>query len=207
MVYTKYGFDEFSLHVARMNMLSNLNLFTVATGPLELFRYARISSFNRETWYPENLVLLKGRGVKNPPEAVKHTDITHDLGQKTIADISEAIIGAALMASQAQPPSTKFDAAINAVTQLVSSKDHDISKWSDILPKYKAPKWSLLQDDPIANDMASKVYRRTGYKFKNPRLLRSAMTHSSDQLSVVPDLQRLEFLGDAILDMVWLRPE
>jgi len=202
MVFIKYGFDEFALHVARMNMLCNRNLFNVATSPLELFQYARTRSFNRMTWYPEHLVLLKGRGAKKVPEPVKHAPVTHDLSEKTIADFSEAIIGAALVAQQNEHSSTKFDLAIKAVTQLVSSKDHDIYKWSEILPLYKPPNWSLLQDDPIANDLAVKICQRTGYKFKNPRLLRSAMTHSSDQLSTVPDLQRLEFLGDAILDMV-----
>lgn len=72
---------------------------------------------------------------------------------------------------------------------------------------YQASTWSLVVNDPVALDLANKVYNITGYRFRCPRLLRSAFTHSSDQHSPVPDLQRLEFLGDACLDWVciwWL---
>ncbi|KAF5379867.1 hypothetical protein D9757_007186 [Collybiopsis confluens] len=50
------------------------------------------------------------------------------------------------------------------------------------------------------------LQERLGYEFRNGRLLREALTHpsfaSSMEVEMVPTYQRLEFLGDAILDLV-----
>ena len=43
------------------------------------------------------------------------------------------------------------------------------------------------------------------YKFKNPRLLLQALTHSSslnENPELIDDNERLEFLGDAVIDFV-----
>lgn len=52
--------------------------------------------------------------------------------------------------------------------------------------------------------------RRIGYKFKNPLYLRTALSHSSyvnemsskNKAQIIKDYERLEFLGDAVLEMV-----
>ena len=44
-----------------------------------------------------------------------------------------------------------------------------------------------------------------GYSFDNPELLNQALTHpsfSAEQKSESPDNQRLEFLGDAVIEPV-----
>ncbi|RMZ76008.1 hypothetical protein DV738_g5169, partial [Chaetothyriales sp. CBS 135597] len=208
-VFNRTACDEEGMHCRRMAMLCNRNLFNVASSPTyDLPRYIRSQSFMREYWYPENMVLLKGRGA-NPkdPQPVQHAGKTHALGMKTIADVCEATIGAAVIAQQDQPLETRFDLAIRAVTVLVGSEDHAVQQWADFAPMYKPPTWQLDLGDPRAIDLATRVGRRIGYKFKYPRLLRSAFTHSSDANAPVPDLQRLEFLGDACLDWVsiaWL---
>ena len=195
-----------------MEMLCNNNLFKVATDEsLNLPPYIRTQAFNRRSWYPEGLVLEVGKGKSKETKdgevsaPVCHGLGKHFLGRKTIADVSEAIIGAALVAAKAEP--NKFDLAVGAVTRLVKSKDHMIDSWGEIATLYKAPSWQTNTEDPIAIDMADKVKEKMGYQFAYPRLLRSAFTHPSDQRSTVPDYQRLEFLGDAVLDMVsinWL---
>ena len=43
---------------------------------------------------------------------------------------------------------------------------------------------------------------RIGYKFRDPALLVTAVTHSSRSSSTRPDNQRLEFLGDRVLGLV-----
>ena len=43
------------------------------------------------------------------------------------------------------------------------------------------------------------IASRTGYRFRNPELLRQALTHRSYG---TPHNERLEFLGDAVLDCV-----
>ena len=45
-------------------------------------------------------------------------------------------------------------------------------------------------------DMTTALERRLGYQFRNPALLRQALTHPSS--GIQPDNQRLEFLGDAL---------
>ena len=187
-------------------MLSNSNLFNVATDEsLNLSQYVRSQTFNRRTWYPEGMILRKGKG--EGPNPVRHGVGKHDIGKKTVADVSEAIIGASLLATRQEK--NKFDQGIRAISKLVRSEDHQIDAWSDFAELYNAdsPEWPRDVEDPVANDLAARVKQRLGYNFRYPRLLRSAFTHPSDQHTPVPDYQRLEFLGDAVLDMVcinWL---
>lgn len=52
--------------------------------------------------------------------------------------------------------------------------------------------------------LAGEIEKKMGYRFRYPRLLRSAFTHPSygSIYEGIPNYQRLEFLGDALLDMV-----
>jgi endoribonuclease Dicer len=191
---------ESDLHCDRMQMLCNNNLFNVSKDEsLKLYQYARTNGFNRTTWYPEGLVLTIGRGVNT---GLDHAKVYQDLGKKTIADISEAIIGASYQASRHLPD--RFDMGLKAITLLVRDEFHPVMRWSNIAPLYKPQRWQELMNDPWANNLAVKVEKSVGieYHFKHPRLVRSALTHASDMNSPVPDYQRLEFLGDAVLDMV-----
>lgn len=199
-VFNRTTCDEGGMHCRRMAMLCNRNLFNVATGELGLTRHARSLAFNRNTWYPEHLTLLHGRGAKKEPVPNLYPDMTQDLGMKTIADMSEAIIGAAVSSSIHLAAPERFNLGIQAITQLVQSEDHDVHSWHDIVAMYEAPAWSLEQNDAVAMDLNAKVSNRTGYVFHKPRLLRSAFTHPSDTGARIADYQRLEFLGDAVLD-------
>ncbi len=56
-----------------------------------------------------------------------------------------------------------------------------------------------------ANDAVHRVEANLGYRFKNPSLIREALTHPSivcEKNSYSTDNQRLEFLGDAVLQLV-----
>jgi endoribonuclease Dicer len=200
--------DELGFHVKRMEMICNLNLFNVAVDPsLGLTQYVRTKGFNRRYWYPEGIVLRGGKGALHAEmKPVKHDTPKHALAQKTIADVSEALIGAALL-SPKEP--NDYDMAIRAVTKLVKSVDHNIQSWSDYSRLYEPPPWSIdTSPDGFTHgtdSSAAKIQKRMGYTFQHPRLLRSAMTHPSYMGSIVPDYQRLEFLGDSILDMVCIR--
>ncbi len=54
--------------------------------------------------------------------------------------------------------------------------------------------------------LIDKLEERTGYVFKDKDLLRQALTHSSyaneRKINKVKDYERLEFLGDAVLEMI-----
>jgi endoribonuclease Dicer len=93
--------------------------------------------------------------------------------------------------------------AVKAVTIFVNSPNHTATSWKDYLAAYSLPSYQSKQADGAEENLAGQV-ERLGYKFKYPRLLHSAFTHPSypSTWAKVPCYQRLEFLGDALLDMV-----
>lgn len=123
------------------------------------------------------------------------------MGDKTIADICEALIGASLLSGG---KACRFDTAVKAVTVFVDSDNHRVSDWNSYIDLYSLPSYQIAQADAGQLDLAKQIGNRLGYHFTYPRLLRSAFTHASypSAWSTVPCYQRLEFLGDSLLDMV-----
>ena len=183
--------DEYRYHVDRMLLICNKNLRNNAI-KLKLYGYIRSQSFNRRAWYPEGLVLTRGKTAKAPN--------SHKLGDKTIADVCESLIGAALLSFH---HSRDMDNAVRAVTELVSSENHNVTKFSDYYKLYKKPKYQIEVATAAQRDLARQVEEKHDYHFDYPRLLRSAFVHPSYPFSYehIPSYQRLEFLGDALLDM------
>lgn len=191
--------DEFAYHVERMLLICNKNLFNTAVDK-GLQEYVRSKSFNRRTWYPSGLKLQKGK-------APQQND-GHSLSDKSIADVCEALIGAAYLGpcnetldedSSSRPD---FDMAIKAVSAVVKNKNHKMQAWGDYYAAYKKPSWQVASPTATMKEVARLVEERLGYKFKWPTLLRSAFKHPSYPYEKVPDYQCLEFLGDALVDMV-----
>jgi len=54
----------------------------------------------------------------------------------------------------------------------------------------------------MGDDALERCEEAIGYRFKNPALLRAALTHASVASNRLESNERLEFLGDAILGMV-----
>jgi endoribonuclease Dicer len=183
--------DEYAYHVDRMMLICNKNLRNNAV-KLKLYEYIRSCSFSRRAWYPEGLVLKKGKTAKTPDSA--------KLGDKTIADVCEALIGAALSTCH---ETGDMDNAVRAVTELVSSENHNVTAYSEYYQLYKKPKYQIAPSTASQRDLAQQVEKEHAYHFQYPRLLRSAFVHPSYPFSYehIPSYQRLEFLGDALLDM------
>jgi endoribonuclease Dicer len=197
--------NEFEFHVRRMLMLCNKNLFEVAK-KLKIYEYVRSRAFSRRIWYPEGLKLLEGKGAQKTEETEEEQRVgsTHNLSEKTIADVCEAMIGAAFL-SHNQPGkwhSQQWENAVRTVTKLVDSTDHGMLKWDDYRAGYKLPDYQVATATASQRDMAEKVEKEHDYHFQYPRLLRSAFVHPSQPFLYehVPNYQRLEFLGDALLD-------
>ncbi|KAI0541575.1 hypothetical protein GGR58DRAFT_510891 [Xylaria digitata] len=184
--------DEFRYHVDRMILICNRNLFNNAL-EIKLEESIRTKAFDRSLWYPEGLELLKGRRYSSRG--------VHSLADKSIADVCEALIGAAYMTTRGQK---NFDMAIQAVTKFVNHSNHKMTTYNDYYAAYKIPEWQSSEPRAVHIDLASKIEKKMGYKFKYPRLLRSAFTHPSygSLYEGIPNYQRLEFLGDALLDML-----
>jgi endoribonuclease Dicer len=186
--------DEFESHVERMTIICNKNLFNNAL-EVKLQEYIRSKSLNRRTWYPEGLTLKKGKRT--------NTKSVHTLADKTIADVCEAFIGAAYLTARRDG---NFDEAVKAVTVMVKDRRrHPMTKWSEYYANYNKPDWQTAPATRVQIDMAKKVALSTGYTFTYPRLLRCAFMHPSypsRSYEKLPSYQRLEFLGDALHDMV-----
>lgn len=56
------------------------------------------------------------------------------------------------------------------------------------------------------NDILKTIQEKIGYRFNNPELLKQALTHSSfaneQKINKLKNYERLEFLGDAVLELV-----
>lgn len=116
-------------------------------------------NYCRRTWYP-TLVLLKGKGAKAGTKADHHNQvITHALGDKSVADVCEALIGAAFMQHNQQGHwhSSMWDEAVKAVTKLVKSDDHLMESWSDYYKAYQLPRYQLAEATAAQLDLAAKV--------------------------------------------------
>lgn len=177
---------EFESHTARMVQIANQNLFNHAVDR-RLQEYVRSKSFDRRLWYPD-LPLKKGKA----PKAVSR----HSLADKSIADVCEALIGAAYLSDEG------MDLAVRAVTKMVKSSNHKMKSWKDYYAAYKNPEWMNAAVTEVQRAAVASIAHKIGYTFQSPALLRSACKHPSYHFDSVPDYQRLEFLGDALLDMV-----
>lgn len=198
--------DEYDFHVQRMILICNQNLFDGAIdGAVQLTKYIRTRGFNRSYWYPRSLTIRKdgrkGRDPKVPSEA------RHNLGMKSVADVCEALIGAALLTARRHGQPGNLDLPVRAVSKFVHNENHNMLSWQEYSDHYELPAYQTQIADGRERYLASKITQRLGYTFQYPRLLRSAMTHPSDTWESIPNYQRLEFLGDALFDMVaieWL---
>lgn len=191
--------NEFDFHVKRMLLLCNKKLFEVGK-ELELHKYIRTLAFSRRLWYPEGLELLGGKGSNKVKEELQR----HSLGEKTIADVSEALIGAALL-SHDKPGNwhpDQWESAIRTVTKLVNDDGHRMLKWDDYRRAYQKPAYQTQEATASQRDMAEQIEKVDRYHFRSATLLRSAFLHPSQPTmwEKLPTYQRLEFLGDALLD-------
>ncbi|KAI1134348.1 hypothetical protein F5Y05DRAFT_398412 [Hypoxylon sp. FL0543] len=192
--------NEFQYHVDRMLLICNKNLFNNALD-LKLEESIRSKGFNRRIWYPDGLELLRGKqntsilGRKGVGKGV------HTLADKSIADVCEALIGASYLTTYEQG---SFDLAIQAVTKFVNHKHHKMMKYEDYYAAYQIPEWQSAEPTAVQREVARQIAEKLGYKFTYPRLLRSAFMHPSygTIYERIPNYQRLEFLGDSLLDMV-----
>jgi endoribonuclease Dicer len=181
--------DEFFYHVERMLLLCNRNLFNHAVDR-GLQEYIRSTSFDRRSWYP-NLKLLHGKGTKH--------EFRHNLADKSIADVCEALIGASYLSGQ----DGNMDMGVKAVTKMVKSKNHTMTAFKDYYANYEVPDWQFPQQVSAEYSFQAKeVGEKIGYEFRSSTLVRSASKHPSWTYDRnIPNYQQLEFLGDALLDM------
>jgi dsRNA-specific ribonuclease len=204
---------EGQLHLHRREIVSNINLIE-KTKHLNLGTMLYTRSFTRRNWTPP-LCRIKGRTV--------HTgDIVQHISPKMVADVVESVIGAAVLTSDrpllrssqvsyiGTPLCMNVDLGLQAIVDFGLLPPHcntfeKVNKlWTDqVWPKRIAEKWDQRLHAGALHNLETQI----GYKFNTPHLALESMTHASHLSSLLPSYQRLEFLGDALLDFMincWL---
>ncbi|KAF9574816.1 Dicer-like protein 1 [Mortierella alpina] len=136
--------------------------------------------------------------------------MTHwQISNKTMADLAESTLGAAFLTGG-------FDLGFAAGEVLLGSLN-GIACWDDFAKSYQRQTIDRPGNTHSDNVFVPaeglgdlcKVERAIGYTFTHQRLLAEAFTHATFPQADTPCYQRLEFLGDAVLDMLvtdyWVR--
>lgn len=162
-------------------IVANSRLFQAAVD-FGLDRYIITRQFKiRKPVYVEDLVEV------SPLEHMKKTRM---LPVKTLADVIEALIGAYFITG-----------GIPKALECMNIFLPDV-KW-DSIESTRAILFKNARSNIPLPVMMQPVEELIGYKFKKKSLLVEALTHGSYNLnSDTPCLERLEFLGDAVLDYV-----
>ncbi|CBJ48587.1 dicer-like 3 [Ectocarpus siliculosus] len=182
--------EEGMMTLLRKNVVSNARLLKCADGRgLREFMYPPRSILGRpfDMWSPSLLPL---------PPPVKAS-------KKTIADVVEALLGAALVAGGNRSAAYIMEwlglaAASAAATAAAAGEDPAAPPLPEVYVATK-PSARLMGNIRL-------LEKRLGYTFRYPWLCMQAITHPSWTINDIPpgtvpaqDYQRLEFLGDAVL--------
>ncbi|XP_071041573.1 endoribonuclease Dicer isoform X2 [Parasteatoda tepidariorum] len=219
--YMKYqNFDEGKLTLFRSRLIQNLNLYQKAKKK-GLGEYMTTTTFScSSTWLPpcytieeqidKKSILVKKEREKITdevlsPEVNQHKYFTKQVvSDKSVADSVEALIGAYLLTSGPKG-ALKFMSWLG-LKPLLSETD-DFDNWpptpsNPILPDAVRPEQRIAGFTSGFDRFEKKI----GYTFKNKAYLLQAFTHQSYHYNDITDCyQRLEFLGDAVLDYLITR--
>ncbi|KDQ07466.1 hypothetical protein BOTBODRAFT_180654 [Botryobasidium botryosum FD-172 SS1] len=131
------------------------------------------------------------------PTKKRHDDQTVQwLGDKCVADVVEAVIGAAYLSGGSE--------VALRVSKNLGIELPLIDRWADFGRKALAP------SPEFSSEMKEGTLEYIeecigGRKLRRPHILAQALTHTSVQGNELPCYERLEFLGDAILDFLVVR--
>ncbi|KAE8153394.1 ATP-dependent helicase dcl2 [Aspergillus avenaceus] len=178
LFFARRNWHEGYLTEARNVIVQNPRL-TRAALDNGLDAFILMHRYSPRKWEPP----LISTGQKETPE-------TRSISSKVLADVVEALIGAAYL----DGGFARAQKCMHRLLPEIHEQPPDILSFTN----------SRHVDQPnpqqLMNDSLSK---QLGYTFKNQRLLVEALTHPSCQHdSSTQSYQRLEFLGDAVLDMV-----
>ena len=132
-------------------------------------------------------------GEEEKKEEEKKEEKKMGLSTKTIADVVEALIGASYIHGS-------FDLGMECLKIFKLGME-----WQPLGESVEKifSKVEALDDAELPMDMISYVEQMLGYQFTKKTLVVEALTHPSYNLGVrTRPYDRLEFLGDAVLDMV-----
>ncbi|MED6180145.1 hypothetical protein PIB30_007656 [Stylosanthes scabra] len=189
---TNQNLSEGHLTEKRKKMISNTELFKLGCSSELLVGFIRTETLDPKQWIiPGDK--SKGLSLKEVHASLRTRVYAcgrkKNMKHKVVADVVEALIGALLSSS---PGSRGEEAAMAFMNWIGNKVDTNIIPYQNhiSIPLENLVNVKLLESESLLN-----------YKFKDPSLLVEALTHGSYKHSGVPSsYQRLEFLGDAVLD-------
>ncbi|KAJ7699997.1 hypothetical protein B0H17DRAFT_1196016 [Mycena rosella] len=182
---------EGALHTARQHLVSNNTLFR-SFDSAGLPSYVQSKPFSPKFWQPPNF-----RTSEEPKaESNRHRKETEQrLGDKVVADVAEAILGAAYLSGGS-------DTALMAA-KAMNIPFPNVEKWSDFGRKLLLPPPTVTAK--LKGGALQAVEAIVNHQFKHPHILAQALTHASVSAVERVSYERLEFIGDAILDFLVIR--
>ncbi|CAO3629586.1 unnamed protein product [Mucor hiemalis] len=198
------SFNEYDLTEERMSMISNKALFKTAK-KLHIYQYLTSQNIPLRLWRPPHFT-----SPEDSPEIIKKLKF-QKLSDKTLADVVESTLGATYLSNR------DLNQCLTAC-QSLEVPLNDILQWSDFQTKYDkgllAKREYMMRfqqkklngciigtvDTNTEPSDISRIEEILGYRFRTPSLATEALTHASCIDSNTGSYQRLEFLGDAVLD-------
>jgi dsRNA-specific ribonuclease len=179
------GWHEGYLSKGKDRVVSNSHLCQIAKKH-GLDQYIHTAPFTGSRWKPPPIELQS---------RVDGTTLERKISRKVLADVVEALIGASYLDGKDEKERTiKVQACLNRLLDSVS--------WRTPIENAAILK-SLVPSENSAFDNFSSLTPITGFTFDNVILLVEALTHPSHPpVGIQGSYQRLEFLGDSILDFV-----
>ncbi|KAI4600300.1 Dicer-like protein 2 [Pestalotiopsis sp. 9143b] len=179
-------YPEGYLSTMRTKIVSNSRLCR-STVDTELDKFILTKEFTGQKWKPFYVDELS---------TAEDVSGTRRLSTKVLADIVESLTGAAFIDGRMGTSGMKKSLACLKLL-LPDTKWHSLDEGRDVLASLKETKVVLSSNFVLFEKML-------GYTFKNKTLLIEALTHGSFNLGTSEErsYERLEFIGDAILDYV-----
>ncbi|EEQ31309.1 Dicer-like protein 2 [Microsporum canis] len=167
-------------------IISNSRLWkaTIETG---LDRFILTACFTGAKWRP----LYNSTYTANAGRVGKNS--TREISTKTLADVVEALIGAAIVDGGEDKALHCLQVFLPEINWL--SYEKRIEMLYDASPEFH---------DNAPHDILSKIEPLIDYSFTKKALLATSLSHPSNPISGMT-YQRLEFLGDSILDSIVTR--
>ncbi|KAJ6516002.1 hypothetical protein C8R45DRAFT_958371 [Mycena sanguinolenta] len=184
---------EGALHAARQQIINNHALFQ-SFDSAGLPPYVQSRPFSPKSWQPPNFKTTEESAAKVDSNRQRKKN-EQRLGDKVSADVAEAILAAAYLSGGS-------DAALMAA-KTMNIPFPKATKWSDFGHKLLIPPSTISAK--LKPETLQAVETIINHKFKHPHILAQALTHASMSGYERVSYERLEFIGDAILEFLVLR--
>jgi dsRNA-specific ribonuclease/ERCC4-related helicase len=171
-------FPEAFLSAAKDRIVCNSNL-AQASREAGLDQFILTELFTGKKWQPPYLQELA--------TTASEETLTREMSTKVLADVVEALIGA-----------TFVDGGLHKAYTCIRNLLPKETWWDpDVL-------FDTILDEAthVGSICLERLEKLVGHRFVHPRLLLEAITHASQPNNTLPSYERLEFFGDAVLDLI-----